>query len=205
MHGMKRRRDSEPSDERIVKHLRSQLAIAMGAIEVEQENDQQPGPVPIPKTYHEAINDPIHGKHWAKAFLVEIKALELNNTWRAEVPSKDANIVTSKWVLSVKYNQDGSVNKYKARIVARGFSQVKGIDYNETFAPTVKIDTLRTILGLIAVYDLESGQVVVNNAFTELALKYSIYINPPPGVEVKEDKYLRLLQSLYRLKQAASD
>ena len=77
---MKRRRNSKPSGERTIKHLRSQLAIAIGAIEVEQENDQQPGPVPIPKTYHEAINDPIHRKHWAKAFLVEIKALELNNT-----------------------------------------------------------------------------------------------------------------------------
>ena len=205
MHGMKRRRDSEPSGERTIKHLRSQLAIAMGAIKVEQEKDQQPGPVPIPKTYHEAINDPTHGKHWAKAFLVEIKALELNNTWRAEVPPKDANIVTSKWVLSVKYNPDGSINKYKARIVARGFSQVKGIDYNETFAPTVKMDTLRTILGLIAVHNLETGQADVNNAFTESTLKWSIYMNPPPGVEVEEDECLRLLQSLYGLKQAASD
>ena len=121
MYGMKRRRDSEPSGERTIKHLRSQLAIAMGAIEVEQENDQQLGPVLIPKTYYEAINDPIYRKHQAKAFLVEIKALELNNIWRVEVPPKDANIVTSKQVLSVKYNLDRSINKYKARIVARGF------------------------------------------------------------------------------------
>ncbi|MCJ1456649.1 hypothetical protein MMC28_007011 [Mycoblastus sanguinarius] len=80
MHSLKRRRDSEPSDERIIKHLRSQLAIAMGAIEIEQESDQQQGPVPIPRIYQEAIDDPIHGKHWAKAFLAEIRALELNKT-----------------------------------------------------------------------------------------------------------------------------
>ena len=102
---------------------------------------------------------------------MEIKALELNNIWRVEVPPKDANIVTSKWVLSVKYNLDRSINKYKARIVARGFSQVKGINYNEIFAPTVKIDTLRTILGLIAVYNLETRQANINNAFTESTLK----------------------------------
>ena len=82
---------------------------------------------------------------------------------------------------------------------------MKGIDYNETFAPIVKIDTLRTVLGLIAVHDLETGQVDVNNAFTESTLKWLIYMNPPPGVEVKEDECLRLLQSLYGLKQAASD
>ena len=124
---------------------------------------------------------------------MEIKALELNNIWRVEVPPKDANIVTSKWVLSVKYNLDRSINKYKARIVARGFSQVKGINYNEIFAPIVKMDTLRTILGLIIVHNLETGQANINNAFTESTLKWSIYINLPPGVEVKEDKYLRLL------------
>ena len=95
----------------------------------------------------------------------------MNNIWRAEVLSKDANIITSKWVLSIKYNPDRSIYKYKARIVTRGFSQVKGIDYNETFAPIVKIDTLRTILELIAVHNLETGQANINNAFTESTLK----------------------------------
>ena len=67
------------------------------------------------------------------------------------------------------------------------------------------MDTLRTILGLIVVYSLETGQADINNAFTKSTLKWSIYINLPLGVEVKEDEYLRLLQSLYRLKQAASN
>ena len=82
---------------------------------------------------------------------------------------------------------------------------MKGIDYNEIFTSTVKMDTLRTILELITVHNLETGQANVNNAFTELTLKWLIYINLLPGVEVEEDKYLRLLQSLYKLKQVASN
>ena len=70
---------------------------------------------------------------------------------------------------------------------------MKGINYNEIFALIVKMDTLRTILGLIIVYNLETGQANINNAFTELTLKWLIYINLLLGVEVKEDKCLRLL------------
>lgn len=181
------------------------MAVALKAVEVEEEEGQQEGPVPIPKTYQEAMDDPIHGLRWVEAFLAEIKALQANNTWRPEIPPEGANIITSKWVLSVKYNPDGTVNKYKARIVAREFSQVQGIDYEETFAPTVKMDTLRTVLALIAIHDLETGQIDVNNAFTESSLKWIIYMRAPAGVEVNDGEHLRLLQSLYGLKQAACD
>ncbi len=198
---LKRKRDDEMGeDERVSKHIKTLLA--MKAVEAE---DDIMGPIPIPKSYQEAINDPIYGHHWLRATKDEISQLEGNNTYVAEIPPKGANIVTCRWVFAVKYNEDGTVLKFKARLVARGFSQIYGIDYDETFAPTVRMDTLRAVLALVAIKDLETGQVDVNNAFTESTLKHLIYMNAPPGVIVNQREYLKLLQSLYDLKQAAHD
>ena len=77
------------------------------------------------------------------------------------------------------------------------------IDYNETFASTIQINTLRAVLALIAIENLKTKQVNINNAFTESLLKHLIYINAPPNMNMKQGEYLRLLQSLYNLKQAA--
>ena len=82
----------------------------------------------------------------------------------------------------MKYNLDGSINRFKARLVARGFSQKFGVDYEETFAPTVRHDTLRIFMAIVAAKDLECHQVDVNNAFTELDLVEDIYIALLPGV-----------------------
>ena len=80
-----------------------------------------------------------------------------------------------------------------------------GIDYNETFASTIRINILRAILVLIAIKDLKTKQVDINNAFTESLLKHLIYIDVSSDVNMKQREYLRLLQSLYNLKQAAYD
>ncbi len=161
--------------------------------------------IPTPTTYKMAVEDPIWGELWKEAINAELIALASNGTWREEVPPKDANIVTSKWVFKPKMNVDGSLDKLKARLVARGFSQLYGVDYEDTFAPTVKFDTLRVFLAIAAMEDLELHQVDVNNAFTESFLKETIYMAPPPGVKVAPGRALRILRSLYGLKQAARD
>ena len=79
---------------------------------------------------------------------------------------------------------DGTLDKLKARLVARGFSQMYGVDFTDTFTPTVKFDTLRLFLVIIALENLECHQVDVNNAFTESFLNEVIYINAPPGVNL---------------------
>ena len=197
---LKRKRDNEISDDiRLPKHIKALMA--MKAVE---DVDEQ-GYVPVPESYTEAIEHPVYGSKWSEAMNNELSQLAANNTWIPEIPPPEANIVTSKWVFTVKYNQDGSVNKFKARLCARGFSQIQGIDYDETFAPTVRMDTMRAVLALIAIKDLETGQIDVNNAFTESTLEHLIYMQPPPGLDVKQGEYLRLLQSLYGLKQAAHD
>jgi len=89
--------------------------------------------------------------------------------------------------------------------VARGFTQVHGIDYNETFAPTVRMDTLRLFLATVAAEDLECSHYDIKNAFTESHLKELILLKPPEGVHVKKGHVLKVLRSLYGLKQAARD
>ena len=161
--------------------------------------------IPTPTTYKQAIEDPIWGELWQEAIKAQLNALRANGTWEEVVPPKDANIVTSKWVFKPKLNPDGSLDKLKARLVARGFSQAYGVDYENTFAPTARFDTLRLFLAIVALEDLECHQVDVNNAFTESFLKEVIYMSPPPGVEVAKGRALRILRSLYGLKQAARD
>lgn len=138
----------------------------------------------IPKTYSEAINDPVHSKKWKDAMLQEIIGLSENGTWKEVIPPKNVNLVSTKWVYTIKLNTDGSIERFKARLVARGFSQIHGIDYTETFAPTVRMDTLRLFLARVAKENLECYHYDIKNAFTESNLKEEIYLSPPKGVPV---------------------
>ena len=197
--------DYDPAkDQHIAKRLCAMLALMAGEEEVDCS---QPKGVEIhtPTSYAEAVGDPVWGELWKEAINAELTALASNGTWEEVVPPKGANIVTSKWVLKPKLQTDGKLDKLKARVVARGFSQRHGIDYEDTFAPTVRFATLRTFLAIVAMENLECHQLDVNNAFTESFLKEVIYMAAPPGVKVAPGRVLRILRSLYGLKQAARD
>lgn len=121
------------------------------------------------------------------------------------VPPEGANLVSTKWVYTVKLRNDGTIERFKARLVARGFSQLYGVDYSETFAPTVRMDTLRVFAACVAAEDLECHHFDIKNAFTESELKEDIYLKAPFGIDVKKGQALKVLRSLYGLKQAARD
>ena len=108
-------------------------------------------------------------------------------------------------MFTIKTNVDRSLERYKARLVARGFSQVHGEDYTDTFAPTVHTDTLRIFLTMVATNDLECRNYDVKNAFTESSLKERIFLSTPKGVSVTPGYSLHVLRSLYGLKQSAHD
>ena len=184
--------------------IMAQTAFLVRATEIDQL-DGVKNRVPIPTNYNSAINDPIHGRKWQEAVQKELDGLIGNQTWQEEKLPKNVNQVTSKWVFTVKYNIDGSIERYKARLVARGFTQIYGQDFEETFAPTIRIDSLRMLMAIMAVEDMEAEQVDVNNAFTESKLRETIYMKPPLGVEIRPGSTLRLLQSLYGLKQSARE
>ena len=108
-------------------------------------------------------------------------------------------------MFTVKVKADSTLDRFKARLVVRGFSQIYGIDYFETFAPTVRIDTLRTFLAVTAKEDWELTHMDIKNVFTESHLKEQIYLTLLQGVNVKDGYVLRVLRSLYGLKQSARD
>jgi hypothetical protein len=133
----------------------------------------------------------------------EFSSLLKMETWDLieQVPP-NKNIVDSKWVFKLKCNPDGSILKYKARLVVRGFSQVEGEDYDETFAPVAKFSSIRTLLTLSASLDWEIDQMDVETAFLLAPLKDEIYLKLPEGLGNHSGKIVKLNKSLYGLKQA---
>jgi hypothetical protein len=155
-----------------------------------------------PRSYREAVTDPKFGSEWQEAIEAELKALRTFNTWKEVEPPKNRNVVSSKWVFTIKRAEDGSIARFKVRLVARGFSQRYGVDYEETFAPTVKYDSLRLILSLAASEGLEVHQLDIENAYLAGELKEEIYMSPPDGIDLGGRVY-KLQKSLYGLKQSA--
>jgi len=112
--------------------------------------------------------------------------------------------VSCKWVFTVKQNQEGKVERYKARLVARGYSQTYGIDYDETFAPVAKMSTVRALISCAANFGWPLHQLDVKNAFLHSDLQEEVYMEVPPGCSKPDTagKVCRLRKSLYGLKQS---
>lgn len=141
---------------------------------------------------------------WLQAMQEEIDSLIKNETWElCELP-EGRKPVGCKWLFTVKTNQNGEIDRYKARLVAQGFSQKFGSDYDEVFAPVVKQTTLRILLSIASARKLKIHQFDVKTAFLNGVIKESIYMKQPPGFEVKgrENQVCLLKRSLYGLKQA---
>lgn len=98
----------------------------------------------IPTTVLQALKDP----RWRRAMYEEIEAQIRNHTWDIVTPNKHINLVGCKWVFTIKRNADGSVARYKAPLVAKGYNQRPGLDYTETYSPVVKPTTIRLVLSV---------------------------------------------------------
>ena len=146
-----------------------------------------------------------HSKHWKDAMISEYTSLMENDTWELVPPDENQNVVDSRWVYKVKRNENGSVDRFKARLVAQGYTQIRGTDYEEVFSPVAKHTSLRTLLALANEHDLQIDQMDVKTAFLNGELDYDIYISQPDGF-VYEDKpkyVCKLKRSIYGLKQSA--
>jgi hypothetical protein len=157
-----------------------------------------------PLTYHDAMSRQDHNE-WIKACNAELEVLKKFGVFEEVPRPQDRKVVGSKWVFHMKHGPDGQIERYKARVVAQGFSQVEGIDYNETFAPVTKFNSIRLLLALAARYDWEIHQMDVKSAFLNGELDEEIYLRPPPGYKAAPNTVWRLKKALYGLKQASRE
>jgi transposase InsO family protein len=154
-----------------------------------------------PKTFQEAITSPDQAQ-WRVAIQKEYSSLIKNGTWtEVDKLPNGRKALPTKWVFKIKLNSAGNIERYKARLVVKGFKQIEGLDYTETFAPVAKFSTIRLMIAVTASLDLECQQMDFSTAFLNGDIEEEIYVNGPEGTEL-DGKILRLVKSLYGLKQA---
>jgi hypothetical protein len=143
-----------------------------------------------------------NSKEWECAMQEEYDSLMTNNTWTLVPLPADRKPVSCKWVFKIKQGANGEVERYKARLVARGFTQTYGVDYNETFAPVAKFTSIRCILALAALEDMEIHQMDMKTTFLNGELEEEIYMEKPQGFVHQGGEHLvcKLHKSLYGLK-----
>jgi hypothetical protein len=141
---------------------------------------------------------------WQDAMTEEYQSIMKNDVWDIVLRREGKSVVTSKWIYKIKHAVDGSVEKYKARFVARGFSQVEGIDYEETFAPIARYTSICTIISLAASMGWRVHQMDVKTAFLNGEIEEEVYMEQPDGfvTHEKESHVCRLKKALYGLKKA---
>lgn len=155
-----------------------------------------------PTTYTDAMNLPDADK-WKKAMDQEFESLIKNGTWDVVRLPKGRTAVKCKWVYKIKYQPNGEIERYKARLVAKGYSQKAGIDYEETCAPVIKHDSVRSMFAIAAAYKMHIVQFDIATAFLNGNLDEEIYMQQAEGYEKEGDLVYKLKKSLYGLKQAA--
>ncbi|CAI7781456.1 unnamed protein product [Closterium sp. NIES-53] len=156
-----------------------------------------------PATVQQALGGEYKEK-WREAMDRELKALEDRNTWKV-VPisvARNKTILTGKWVFRVKTKEDGTIDKFKARWVVRGFEQEHGRDFTETFAPVSRHTSLRIILVIATMKKKKLRQIDVANAFLYAPVDAEIFVELPHSSHGEPNQVCQLLKSLYGIKQA---
>ncbi|CAI5479315.1 unnamed protein product [Closterium sp. Yama58-4] len=143
------------------------------------EGDPDAPDIPTPRSYAEAIAGP-YSSQWQTAMDAEMASWKSTGTYVDEVPPPGANIVDGMWIFRVKW-PPGSPPIFKARYIARGFSQRKGVDFFQTFSPTPKMTTLRVLLHVAAQRDYELHSLDFSTAFLQGSLYEEIWLRRPPG------------------------
>ncbi|KMQ85887.1 retrovirus-related pol polyprotein from transposon tnt 1-94, partial [Lasius niger] len=153
-----------------------------------------------PQTYEEAMASN-EVEQWRRAIEEEESALIKNNTWTKTKLPTGRKAITAKIIFKKKRDADGKVHRYKARLVVRGFSQRPGIDYNETYAPVIRYESIRFLFSLAAKEDFEIAQFDIKTAFLNGELDEEIFMQLPTRV-TDAGNVVKLQKSLYGLKQS---
>jgi transposase InsO family protein len=158
--------------------------------------------VNAPSSYQQARTSSEWG-NWKSAISAELAKMDKYKVWEVIPRTDNMRVVGARWVFTRKI--DGTTGKpsaYKARWVAKGYSQIEGVDFTELFAGVARKDSIRLFLALVNYYNLECDQVDIVAAFLNGDLEETIYMDPPEGSTIPQGSVIRLLKSLYGLKQS---
>ena len=161
-----------------------------------------------PENFENAINSEQKDK-WLEAMKTEIESLNETQTWDLVPKEKGQNIIPGRWVYKTKHDSNGNIDKFKARYVAKGFKQIEGIEYSDTFAPTSKPETFKILLALSAIENFFLKQMDVKSAYLHPKIDEEVYLEQPKGFEKLDSNgnklVCKLKKSIYGLKQAAKN
>jgi transposase InsO family protein len=158
---------------------------------------------PEPRNFKAAMASD-EAKEWKAGCDEEYKSLDDNKTWELVDLPEDAHVIGSGWVFRRKLQMDGTIKRWKARFVARGYEQTEGVDFHETFSPVASYASIRLVLAIAAALCLLLHQMDVVSAFLQGPIDTAIYVRQPEGYIVAGSEHLvcRLLRSLYGLRQS---
>jgi hypothetical protein len=159
--------------------------------------------ISVPTTLQEALGC-VYGGYWSDALHQEYRNLIHFKTWQLRHIPAGRKAITSKWVFKIKPKADGSIEKFKVRLVIKGFSQRPGIDYSETFSPVAHSESIRLLLALAAHHNYSLRQIDVVGAFLQGNMEEQVFMKQPEGFVEKDKEHMvcELLKALYGLKQA---
>ena len=139
-------------------------------------------------SYEEVISD-IDSKKWLEGMDLEMDSMRTNQVWTLVDPPEGILPIGCKWIFKRKIGLDGKVETYKARLVVKGYRQIQGIDYEETFSPVAMLKSIRILLAIAAYYDYEVWQMDVKTAFLNGYIEEDIYMIQPCGFESKTNPH----------------
>ncbi|KAI9196087.1 hypothetical protein LWI28_020948 [Acer negundo] len=153
-----------------------------------------------PNKVDEALND----EFWALAMQEKLNQFERNEVWTLVPRPKTTNVIATKWIYRNKSDDDGNIVRNKARLIAQGYSQIEGIDFEETFAPVAHLESIRLLLFISYVQKFKLHQMVVKSVFLNGFLQEEVFVEQPKGfVDTHHPNHVyRLKKALYGLKQA---
>ncbi|KAK2418362.1 putative mitochondrial protein [Trifolium repens] len=153
-----------------------------------------------PKNVKEALTD----EAWIEAMQEELNQFERSEVWDLVPRPEDVNVIGTKWVYKNKSDENGTVTRNKARLVAQGYTQIEGLDFDETFAPVARLESIRLLLGVACILKFKLYQMDVKSAFLNGYLQEEVYVEQPKGfVDPEHPNYVyKLKKALYGLKQA---
>ncbi|GKA75888.1 retrovirus-related pol polyprotein from transposon TNT 1-94 [Tanacetum coccineum] len=153
-----------------------------------------------PKNVKEAIQD----ESWTMGMQEELNQFKTNDVWSLVPPPDNQTIIGTKWVFKNKLDENGVVSRNKARLVAQGYNQQEGIDFDETYAPVARLESIRILLAYACAHDFKLFQMDVKSAFLNGFINEEVYVAQPPGfVDFEKPNHVfKLKKALYGLKQA---